>query len=110
LANNTESGSEKEIIENYRKEITRERVACLLGSFLKSNQKQGALVDDFADWNEVGQKYVEPIMRLSAYDILRGELRDDRNTYIKPKDSITRVEAIALLDRFSSVIQLNYKY
>jgi len=110
LSNNSKSGSDEEIAANYRKEITRERVAYLMGGILESNERQDVLADKFEDWGAVRSSYKERLLRLSAYDILRGELRDDGKLYVKPNDSITRVEAIALVDRLNSVLSLDYKY
>jgi len=109
LSNNANSGSDEEITENYRKEISRERVAFLLGSFLESNVKQHSLVDSFEDWGSVKSAYKDYFERLSSYDVIRG-IEDNGKIYASPNTKVTRVQAIALIDRLNSVLTLDYKY
>jgi len=109
LANDSNSGSDQEIIENYRKEISRERVAFLIGSFLDVNPNQQSLAGVFVDWDRVKPVYKESFERLSSYDIMRG-VDDNGTLYAAPDTNVTRVQAIALIDRLNSVLQLNYKY
>jgi len=109
LSNNANSGSDKEITENYRKEISRERVAYLLGGLLESNVKQESLSDSFEDWSSVEPAYKDYFERLSSYDIIRG-VEDNGKLYASPEAKVTRVQAIALIDRLNSVLKLDYKY
>ena len=109
LSNNSKSASDEEIARNYKHAITRERAAYLLGMFIDSNQRQNDLADTFGDWGEVTSAYKERLLRLSAYDILKGSLENGR-LYVNPTDPITRVEAIALIDRFYSLQKAGYKY
>ena len=109
LANNGANGSDEEIARNYRSNITREKAGYLISIFLESNQRNYDLADTFEDWNDVESYYKDSQYILSAYDILRG-IEEDGKLYIKPKSSITRVQAITFIDRFNSVMKAEVKY
>ena len=109
LSNNSKSATDEEIARNYKHAITRERAAYLLGMFLDSSPRQNGLADTFVDWGEVTSAYKERLLRLSAYDILKGNL-DNGRLYVDPTDPITRVQAIALIDRFRSLKEAGYTY
>ena len=100
LANNSKNASDEEIARNYKHAITRERAAYLLGIVFGTDYNNYNISDSskFIDWGEVTSAYKERLLRLAAYEILRGANENGR-LYVNPTDGITRVEAVSLIDR-----------
>ena len=71
----------------------------------KSSQRHYNLADKFNDWDKVDSRYKDSIYKLSAYDVLRGI-----DGGIVPKDNLTKVQAIALIDRVNSALKASYEY
>ena len=112
LAEDPQKATDKEIAYNYKTSITREKVAYLLGGFFESKESDRNMSNEenFVDWNEVNGAYKYRLHTLSAYDILRGKVKDDEKLYVAPKDYLTKLEAIALIDRFYSVKHIGVEY
>jgi len=116
LASNSIHGTDAEIVDNYRIEITRERAAYVLGSLMSDNMMSKSigkgLSDEFVDWDAISNvDYKNRLEMLSAYDILRG-IPDDitGKLYIQPEGFLTRAQAIALIDRYNSIKDLAFEY
>ena len=101
--------SDDMLMENYEKAIKRKQVAYILSSFLGENPRAEELADNFEDLGGLKSEYKQAIYKLSAYDILRGELKDDK-LYAKPNDYLTRVQGVALIDRFNSLLEAKEEY
>ena len=103
LGNSTEA-----VLSNYKKPITREKVASLMGAVLEvkygkdtnitSVNKLGA-----KDWNKVTDTFKQRINALVEKDIFKGAIIDN-SLYINPDVGITRVEAVALIARLYEVL------
>ena len=112
LANNSKNASDEEIAYNYKTHISRERVAFLLGKFFKSDISftNNADIEKFEDWNKIESAYALRCRILAANDILKGKTNDNVKLYISPKDYLTKLEAITLIDRFYSAKEAGKVY
>ena len=103
LSNNSRNGSDAEIMENYKANITRERAAYLMGLFIDNrNVKQ---VNSFEDWNNVTEQYKENLASLVSCELLRGS-----DNKVRPKDTITRAEAVTLISRMYALKEAGLLY
>ena len=97
--------SDSEVLENYKKPITREKVANIMGALVKSNKPAtSANENNFKDWNSVNSTYKKRINTLKQMNIFRGEGYPDGTIGVNPKASITKVEAIALISRLYNAL------
>ena len=86
---------DKTVMSNYKKPISREKVFYLLGIFLKDYNASSVNEFSFKDWSKVADLYKKSINALAKKNIVRG----DGALNVKPKDSLKRSEAIALVNR-----------
>lgn len=106
LSNNGISGSDEEIKDNYTKVISRERIFYLLGGFLKTINNNVS-TEKFEDWESVNYSYRDNIKLLAEYNIVKGDRTLDEKLYVRPTVGIKVVEAVALIDRFYCVRELD---
>ena len=96
--------TDKEVLENYKKVITREKAASLIGAIFEAidnEEPNSSSVNKLnaKDWDKVNSVYKQKINLLAEMNIFRGTVVDDE-IYVNPDVELTRVEAIVLADRF----------
>lgn len=96
LASDSISGSDAEIMQNYKSDITRERAAYLMGLFVNSTYKNNVL--EFEDWDEVNSQYEDNLKVLVSSELLRGS-KVNGKLCVRPGHTITRAEAVTLISR-----------
>jgi len=99
LGNTTE-----EIKANYKKPITREKAASILGSFIDMKDVSSTNELNAKDWDNVNSIYRKRINKLARKNVFRGVLNPDGSISINPTDEITKAEAIALISRLYDVL------
>jgi len=93
-------------LENYTKPITREKAANIMGAFVDVKETSVSSTNELnaTDWNDVNSIYKKRINMLAKKNIFRGVLNDDGSIDINPRNELTRVEAVALINRLYNVL------
>jgi len=91
--------NKEEMKKLYTTPITREGVAYLIGELLEErNVVTPTTTLAYKDWDKVKTECSESIAKVLRYGILNGSSVNG-DLYIRPDSNITRVEAVALVDR-----------
>ena len=96
--------NDSEVLENYKKPITREKVANITGAFVNSANSTSVNILNAKDWNTVNSTYKKRINNLVEKGILKGSDNGDGTINVNPKTGITRVEAICLINRLYNAL------
>jgi len=96
--------SESEILENYKKAITREKAANIMGTFIESDEGSSVNILNATDWENVNSIYRKRINKLAKMNIFKGVLNSDGSINVNPTDEITRVQAITLINRLYNTL------
>jgi len=99
-----ETTDREEMKNRYTSAISRQKVAYLIGEVMGERKeiKKGD-ISKFSDWSQVDSKYKEGLAKMVGCGILRGNVVDN-GLKVEPDKTITRVEALALIDRFYCLV------
>lgn len=95
--------SDSEVLENYRKPITREKAANIIGAFIDSEQETSVNILNAKDWDDVDSVYKKRINKLAEKNIFRG-IDNGNGLELRPNEELITVEAIALLSRLYNAL------
>jgi len=98
--------SEEEVMANYKKPITREKAANILGVFIDMKDTEISSTNELGanDWNEVNSIYRKRINLLAKKNIFKGVLNADGSISINPNVELTRVQAVSLINRLYNAL------
>jgi len=96
--------NDEEVLTNYKKPITREKAANITSALLNTTNTSSVNILNANDWNNVNSIYRKGINSLAEINIFRGVDNGDGTVSVNPQNTITRVEAIALLNRLYNVL------
>lgn len=84
----------------YKDEITKDRAANLMGAFLKNEKSSAVDIFGVDNWNILNSEYKPRINMLIENGIINGPKTPMGTLSLELNKQLTRVEAIAMLDRF----------
>lgn len=92
--------TDKEVLENYKKPITKEKAANIMGAFINIDDKSisSANESSFKDWRNVNSVYKKRINKLAKKDVL------DASVELNPKSILTRADAVILVNRLYNAL------
>ena len=97
---------DEEIARNYVHAIPRERAGYLMSLMIDKKYTKTSNASDFIDWGETTKAYKNGLLRASAYGIIKGS-NDEGRLFMNPTDGITREEAVVMIDKLLTIIELN---
>ena len=92
--------TDKEVLSNYKKSISKEKAANIMGAFINVDDTAISSANEFGfkDWSNVNSVYKKRINKLAKKGVF------DTSEELHPQNQLTRADAVILVNRLYNVL------